>query len=230
LPGEAGTALSWAGSFFAGTVWITTSLFLVVFVGIYFAFAPDSYVNGLIQLLPIRARKRAEDILFLLGTTLRKWLIGQLVSMTVVGVLIGVGLYMLGVPLSLTLGVLAGILDFIPIVGPLLSSVPAILLGFLISPLHALYVVILYIIVNTFIESYLLVPLIQRYAVRLPPALALIVLVLMGRLFGFLGVLLATPLAAAALVLIKMVYVEDVLGDRSREHRVIGGTPIESQK
>lgn len=135
--------------------------------------------------------------------------------MVVVGILIGGGLKLFGVPLPVALGVLAGLFDFIPIIGPLFSAIPAVLLAFLIGPWHALYVVLLYLLVNTVIESHLLVPLIQRYTVSLPPALTVLALVLMGALFGFLGVLLAIPLAATLLVLVKMAYVQDVLGDIS---------------
>lgn len=123
---------------------------------------------------------------------------------------------MLGIPLGLALGVLAGLFNFIPIVGSLLSAVPAVLLAFLVSPWHPLYVIGVYVLVNTVIEGHVLVPLIQRYAVNLPPAVALVSLLLLGKLFGFLGLLLAIPMATTGLVLVQSIYVEDVLGDNGR--------------
>jgi len=169
----------------------------------------------LLRLFPVAHRERAGEVIDKLGSNLGNWLLGQLVSMTVVGTLIAIGLSVLGIPLGLALGVLAGLLNFIPIVGSLLSAVPAILLAFLVSPWHPVYVIGLYVLVNTVIESHLLVPLIQRYAVNLPPAVAIVALLLLGKLFGFLGLLLAIPMATTFLVLTKMVYIEGVLGDKT---------------
>jgi predicted PurR-regulated permease PerM len=215
---DAATVATRIAGFLTVTVEAITAILVILFVGIYLALTPEPYVEGAIKLFPVRMRARVGQVLDRLCCTLRYWLMGQIVAMTVVGTLVGVGLKLIGVPLALSLGVLAGLLDFIPIVGPLISAVPAVLLALLISPMHALYVVLLYVVVNTIIESNLVMPVVQRYAVALPPVLTIMALVLMGKLFGFLGLLLATPLAAAALVLIKMVYVGDVLGDRSAEN------------
>jgi predicted PurR-regulated permease PerM len=148
-----------------------------------------------------------------LGCLLQSWLLGQFLSMTVVGILIAVGLSIIGIPLSLVLGIIAGILDFIPIFGPIIAAIPAVLLGFTHSPLHALYVVLVFVAANQ-IEGHLLIPLIQKHTVSLPPALTVFALTLLGTLFGFMGLLLATPLTATAMVLVKRFYIEDVLGDR----------------
>jgi predicted PurR-regulated permease PerM len=212
---SAGKFAANAAGFFSLSVEAVATFFVIIFLGIYLAASPQVYLNGLIHLFPLSQRERVRELIDKLGTTLGHWLLGQLLSMSVVGTLIAVGLTVLGIPLGLALGVLAGLLNFIPIIGSLLSAVPAILLAFLVSPLHPLYVIALYVFVNTGIESHLLVPLIQRYAVNLPPALAVLALFLMGELFGFFGLLLAIPLAATLLVLVKIVYVRDVLGDRS---------------
>lgn len=203
-----------AAAFFSLSVEAVATFFVVLFLGIYLASAPQVYFDGLVLLFPISKRGRLRQILDKVGATLGHWLLGQMVSMTVVGTLIAVGLTLLGIPLGLAMGVLAGLLNFIPIIGSLLSALPAVLLAFLVSPLHPVYVIGLYVIVNTGIESHLLVPLIQRYAVNLPPAIAVVALFLMGELFGFLGLLLAIPLAATLLVLVKTLYVQDVLGDK----------------
>lgn len=215
LSSSAGKFAANAAAFFSLSVEAVATFFVILFLGIYLAAAPQVYLNGLTRLFPLSKRERVRDILDKVGVTLGRWLLGQMLSMTVVGTLIAVGLTLLGVPLGLALGVLAGLLNFIPIIGSLLSALPAVLLAFLVSPLHPVYVIGLYVVVNTGIESHLLVPLIQRYAVKLPPALAVIALFLMGELFGFLGLLLAIPLAATALVLVKHIYVQDVLGEHA---------------
>ena len=215
LTSTAGKLATNAAAFFKVSVGAVATFFVIVFLGIYLAAAPQVYLDGLVRLFPLSKRSRVREILDKLGTTLGHWLLGQMLSMTIVGTLIAVGLTALGIPLGLALGVLAGLLNFIPIVGSLLSALPAVLLAFLVSPLHPLYVILLYFVVNTGIESHVLVPLIQRYAINLPPALAVIALFLMGELFGFLGLLLAIPMAATLLVLVKTIYVQDVLGDRS---------------
>lgn len=208
-----GKLLLQAGEFFSVGVQAVVGLGLILFLGLYLAAAPQVYIKGLIRLFPIPKRARVREILDEIGSTLRNWLLGQLLSMIVVGTLTGVGLKLLGSPMPIALGVLAGLFNFIPIVGPLVSAVPAVLLAFLAGPWNALYVVLLYVLVNGVIESHVIVPLVQRYAVSLPPALTVLALVLSGVLFGFLGVLLAIPLTATVFVLVKMAYVHDVLGD-----------------
>jgi len=215
LSSSAGKLVGKAAGFFSLSVGAITTLFVIVFLGIYLAASPKVYVSGVTHLFPLSQRQRVGELFEKIGRTLGHWLLGQMLSMLVVGTLIAVGLTVLGIPLGLGLGVLAGLLNFIPIIGSLLSALPAVLLAFLVGPLHPVYVIVLYFIVNTGIESHLLVPLIQRYAVNLPPAIAVLALFFMGELFGFLGLLLAIPLAATLLVVVKLVYVRDVLGDHS---------------
>jgi predicted PurR-regulated permease PerM len=220
----AGKVAANAATFFRLSIGALGSLFLIIFLGIYLAVAPEVYVNGLVRLFPLAQRGHAREVLDKVGQNLGHWLLGQLVSMLVVGTLIAIGLSVLGIPLGLALGVLAGLFNFIPIVGSLISAVPAVLLAFLVSPWHPLYVIGVYVLVNTVIESHVLVPLIQRYAVNLPPAVALVALLLMGKLFGFLGLLLAIPLATTVLVLVQSIYVEGVLGDKGRLAQSRSGT------
>jgi predicted PurR-regulated permease PerM len=149
-----------------------------------------------------------------LGHILRRWLLGRLLSMAVVGVMTWIGLALLGIRLALSLAVLAATLAFVPYIGPVLALLPAALLGLLQGPAMAGYVVALYLGVQL-VESYLITPLIQRSTVALPPGLILATQVLMGALTGGLGVVLATPMLAALVVLTNRVYVEGVLGDTS---------------
>jgi predicted PurR-regulated permease PerM len=134
--------------------------------------------------------------------------------MTTLGSLVAIGLWIIGVPLPVALGFLAGILTFVPYIGGLVSAIPSLLLAVSVNLELAIYAGLLYLAVH-FVESYILAPLVQRRVLHLPPALTLSAQILLGVITGFLGLLLATPLVAAALVIIRMVYVEDVLGDRT---------------
>ncbi len=183
----------------------------IIFLGLFFAFSPSTYTNGLIALLPRRREARAREVLDALGTTLSRWLFGQLATMAIVAVLTTIGLWALGVELALVLGLLAGLLAFIPNIGPVIGAIPAIMIGLLDSPQQALWIIALYIVVQT-VESYVFYPLIQKKMVSLPPALILAAQFLMAVTLGTLALAMATPLAAAALVMVKMLYVEDVLG------------------
>lgn len=187
------------------------ALVITLSVGGYLAVDPWLYTNGILLLVPPRHRPRARDILAALGYTLRWWLIGQLVAMTAVGIMTAFGLWLLGVPLWLTLGLLAFLLDFVPYVGPIVAAVPGVLLALAESPTKAIYVTIMYIVVQQ-IESLLLIPFIQKRAVLLPPVLTIISQVVMAVLAGFLGIVFATPLMAVVMILVKMIYVEEILG------------------
>jgi predicted PurR-regulated permease PerM len=185
---------------------------VILFIGLYVAAQPGLYKNGFVRLMPLEKRNRAHEVLSAVGMTLRWWLIGKMMSMLVVGILTSLGLWLLGMPLALTLGTIAALLTFIPNIGPVLSAVPAVLLALLEGPTQVLYVLLLYLVIQT-VESYFITPLIQKRMVALPPALILLAQVLLGVLVGGFGLILATPLAAAALVIVNMVYIEDVLHD-----------------
>jgi predicted PurR-regulated permease PerM len=138
------------------------------------------------------------------------WMFGKVLSMIAVGALTWLGLGLLGIPLALSLAVLAAALTFIPNFGPVLSAVPAVLLGLMNSPARAAYVALLYVGIQT-AESYVLTPIFQKKAGALPPALLIVAQVAMGSLSGGIGLAVATPLTAALLVLVRHLYVEDVL-------------------
>jgi len=206
--------LSGAGTVVSSTFGAVGSLVVFLFIGLFVAFEPGLYRRGFLRLLPMARRERADAIMAETAATLRMWMAGKLLSMLVVGLATWGGLALLGVPLGLTLALLAALLTFVPNFGPVLSAIPAVLLGLLDGPSKALYVVLLYVGVQ-FVESYVLTPIVQKKTVSLPPALTLIAQVVMGTLAGGLGVLVASPLTAAALVIVKRVYVEDVLGDEA---------------
>lgn len=197
---------------FATSVGAIFSLIVILFTGLYIAFDPGLYRAGVIRLTPLHGRKRAGEVLDSLGRTLRGWLISQSFSMTVVGVATTVGLWLMGVPLALALGLIAFTFTFVPYVGPIAAAVPAVLVALTVSPMQAAYVALLYFGVQM-VEGNLLTPLFQQQMVKLPPALTIVSQVLMGALLGTVGIVFATPLAACALVLVKMLYVHDTLGD-----------------
>ncbi|KJS01187.1 MAG: hypothetical protein VR65_09820 [Desulfobulbaceae bacterium BRH_c16a] len=203
---------SQAVGLFATTFGAITSAFIILFVGLYLSFSPRYHVDGLLHLIPERSRNRADQVFQALDYTLGRWLIGRFIEMLMISVVSYLGLLLLDIPLALMLATLAGILTFIPNIGPVISAIPAILLAFTQSPMTALYVFLLYVVIQT-IESYLITPLIQQRAVSLPPVLTLSSQVVLGSTLGLLGLILATPLTAAALVLVKLIYVENVLGD-----------------
>lgn len=210
---QLGSMVPNAGLFFGGVLGAIGNVIIILFVGIYFAATPQLYTNGLVRMIPQSKRGRAREVLQELGHTLASWLLGKSASMLIVGIATSVGLSLLGVPLALILGIIAGLLDFIPYLGPVMAGVPAVLLALSISPDLALYTVLLFVGVQL-VEGYLLQPLIEARAVDLPPALVIVMQLIFGTLFGFAGVALATPLAAGLSVLVKMLYIEDVLGDR----------------
>jgi predicted PurR-regulated permease PerM len=186
---------------------------VIIFVALYVAAETHVYSGGLVKLVPPARRRRAAEILNETSGTMWYWMLGRLFAMTVLGTMVAVGLWLLGVPLPVALGFLAGIMIFVPYIGAIVSAIPSVLIAASIDLMLAVYVVALYVGVHL-VEGYVLVPLVQRRAVHLPPALILSAQLILALLAGFLGLLFATPLAAAAIVLIRTIYIEDMLGDR----------------
>jgi len=198
--------------FVSSTIAVVAGLVLILVLSIYVGADPDTYHDGLMLLFPRPWRKRGGEVLTAISVALRKWLVTQLIAMVVIGVVSTVVLLILGVKAAVPLGVIAGILEFIPTVGPILSALPAVAMGFVDSPEKALAVVIAYIAIQQ-MENYLLIPFLMREGVDLPPALTIIAQALMALIFGFLGLLCAVPALAATMVAVKMLYVQDVVGE-----------------
>jgi predicted PurR-regulated permease PerM len=213
---DAATFLTSVGGYFSSTLGALGNVFVMILLAIYLASEPRFYADGFTKLFPKNSRLRAFEVLSEIGNTLSWWLIGKAASMVFIGLLTWIGLWILGVPLSLTLGLIAGLLSFIPNFGPIISAVPAILLAFIDSPISAVYVLILFVVVQV-IESNLVTPYIERQTVELPPALTVFAQLALSILIGGIGLVLATPLLAVAVVLVQMVYIEDVLGDKNTE-------------
>jgi predicted PurR-regulated permease PerM len=170
--------------------------------GIYLAAQPDLYRRGLMRVLPPSARPWTDSLLDETGLRLRQWLFAQFISMVSIGVFVGAGLTMIGIPASLALGLFAGLAEFIPVAGPILGSIPALLIALLHGLDKAEYVLGLFILVQQF-EGHVLLPLVQRRFATLPPVVTIFSLIGFAVLFGWTGVLFATPLAVAGSVLLK---------------------------
>jgi predicted PurR-regulated permease PerM len=193
-------------------VWGLTGVVVVLFVGLYIAYQPDLYLSGLVKLAPPEQRGRAGEILGKLHSVLVRWIIGRIASMALVGLLTAAGLWMLGVPLPVTLAVIAALLTFIPNLGPLLAAVPQALLALQAGTSTVAYVILFNIALQT-VESYLITPIIERRQVTLPPAMTISAQLLMGVLFGAIGMIMAAPLTASAMLLAQTLYIRDRLGD-----------------
>ncbi|MDP8925690.1 MAG: AI-2E family transporter [Actinomycetota bacterium] len=180
----------------------------VVLVSTIFAVAqPEPLVNGFVALYPAGWRERVREILYEMYLNVQRWFLGQLVSMAVIGMLFTVALFVIGIPFALLLGILSGLLAFIPFVGPAISVIPPILLALADDPVKALWVILAYAGVQ-FIEGNIIQPLVMSRAVSLHPVIIVFALLIMGTLFGFVGVLMAIPLVAALHVLVHELWVK----------------------
>lgn len=197
---------------FRGTLNILVNAFIILFIGIYGAAAPKPYVEGVVRLVPPAHRARAREVVHALGRALRWWLVGRGIMMVIVGLLTALGLHLAGIPSPVALGLVAALCSFVPYLGPIISVLPALLVASVLGMTEILYVLIVYSAVQLF-ESYLIAPLVQQQAVHIPPATVITAQFIGGIGAGAVGVLLATPLTIVLIVLIQMLYVEDVLGE-----------------
>ena len=191
----------------AGVANVLSFAVVIVIATVYAVAEPAPLINGFIVLFPAGQRQRVREILHEMYKTVQRWFLGQLVSMTIIGVLSTVALFIIGVPFALLLGIFSGLISFIPYLGPLISVFPPVLLALTGDPIDALWVVLAYAGIQT-VESYLIQPVVMSRAVSLHPAVVMFALLVMGTLFGFVGVLLAVPLVAALLVLLRELWIE----------------------
>ncbi|NJK80863.1 MAG: AI-2E family transporter [Chloroflexaceae bacterium] len=215
---SASNALSRIPRVFTGLMGILTSLLVIFALGVFLSLQPSMYINGFARLFPHHRREHVHDVLVTVGYSLKWWLISRMFSMMVIGTMTAIGLWVLGVPNALVLGIVSGVVNFVPFIGTILALVPVGIVALLQSPLTLLYVLIFYFGVQT-VESYFLTPFVQQRAVHIPPALGLSFQLLLSILTGVWGFLLAIPLIAAILVLVKILYIEDVLGDETDVRR-----------
>lgn len=183
---------------------VTGAFLLVLFIAAYIGVEPHLYHGGMLELVPPRDRERTIVAMAGVATTLRRWLVTQLIAMAVIGTVTTIFLFAIRVKAALPLGILAGVAKFIPIVGSIFAVIPAMAMAFIDSPHKALVVGIGYLAIQ-FLENHLLVPLLMKHGVNVPPAMTLGVQALMALLFGFLGLLVAVPLLAAILTVVRII-------------------------
>lgn len=210
LTSQSATLADFAFGVLQSTVAVFGAIVLVIFLSLYVATDPEVYRRGVLLLFPVDRRERIGELMTALATALRTWFATQLVAMLVIGTVTTIALAIIGVRAALPLGVLAGIFEFIPNVGPTLSAIPAILMGFADSPRMALVVTGLYWAIQ-FLENNLLIPYLMKQQLDLPPALTLLTQVVMAYVFGFLGLFVAIPLLATVVVGVRMFWVVDDL-------------------
>ncbi|MBC3538246.1 AI-2E family transporter [Rufibacter sediminis] len=211
-----GSAMKNAFSVFYSTFGALANILIVLVIGIYLAVSPQETADGLVRLVPKPRRTRAREVIHVLRYTLWGWLKGTLLAMAVIGTLTTIGLWIIGVPLPLLLGVFAGLMEFIPNLGPFIAGLPAVALALVQDPGKALTVVLFFVALQS-VEGYILTPLVQKRIIDLPPILTIIGQVVLGLIAGPWGLLLAVPMVAVIMVLVKMLYIEDVLGDHDVE-------------
>jgi predicted PurR-regulated permease PerM len=202
-----GGALATAANVGASVANVITFAVVIVIATVYSVAKPAPLIIGFVSLFPAGSRQKVREILREMYETLQRWFLGQLASMTIIGVLSAVALYLIGIPFALLLGIFSGLVSFIPFVGPVISVIPPVLLALIGDPIDALWVVLAYATIQT-IESYLVYPLVMSQAVSLHPATVMFALLIMGTLFGFVGVLLAVPLVTTLQVLLRELWIE----------------------
>jgi predicted PurR-regulated permease PerM len=196
----------------SGVAYVVEAAIVILIVGIFGAADPDVYKRGLLYLVPPGHRSRISQALDETVGNLRGWLLGQITLMVMVGLTTALSLWLLGVPLALTLGLITGVMEMIPYIGPWIAFVPAALISLQLGAWYLVATAGIYLGLHI-LEGYLVGPLVQRRAIHLPPALTLVTQVLLGEMFGVLGLFVAAPLTVAVVVFVKNLYVEDALGD-----------------
>ncbi len=196
------------------------ALVIVVICGIYIAAQPRLYRDGLVQLFPPRLHARAGDFFDGIAEALQRWLLGQLFEMILIGALSTFAVWLIGVPSPLALGLIAGIGEFIPYLGPLLAAIPAVLVALTKSPDTALWTLVAYLVIHQ-IEGQLVAPLIQRHMVSIPPAVMLLGIVAITYLFGMVAIIFAAPIAVVVFAAVNLLYVQDTLGESTELTRTL---------
>ncbi|MBJ3786615.1 AI-2E family transporter [Devosia sediminis] len=224
---DPGGLVSQAGSFFGSTLGVLSNVVVIIFLGLFFAINPAVYRDGFLLLMPQRHRPLILSALTETGEALRGWMVTQLAMMVLIGTLVGLMLWALGVPNALVLGLLAGSLNFIPFLGPIFSAVP-VLLTLAAEDTNVLILGAVGLLLIQNLEGYILTPMLQQRIIKLSPAWSLSIMAAMGALFGITGIALATPVYAVARVLVLKLYVEPREGravSLGREQRRLIITP-----
>ena len=204
ITGKAALVLAGAVSSFAAAMGYAA---VMLVVAIYIAAQPQLYRGLILKAVPPGRRSRISGLFDHTEDLLKRWLVGQAVVMASIGVLSSIGLWLLGIDVALALGLLSGMLSFVPYVGTILSMVPAMLVALNVGPYHVLWVVLLYCGIHL-VEGDLITPLVQAQATSLPPVVSLVSIIVFGVLFGPAAVLLAAPLALFLSAALQNLYIE----------------------
>ena len=202
-----GGALTTVASVGASVATVLSFAVVILITTVYTVARPVPLVNGFVSLFPAGQRQRVREILGEMYRTVQKWFLGQLASMTIIGLLFTVAMFVIGIPFALLLGIFSGLISFVPYVGPMISVIPPVLLALTGNPIDALWVILAYLGIQA-IEGNLVQPIVMSRAVSLHPVTLVFALLTMGTLFGFVGVFLAIPLVAALHVLLRELWIE----------------------
>lgn len=202
------------------------SVLIVIFLSLYLLSNPQMHQEGLIKLFPLWYRHRVREIIARLDLMLRGWLRATVISMAFVAISTGVGMALLGIQQAAALGVLAGLLSFIPNFGPIIAIIPSIAVGIVQAPENVGWIfVVIYGV--SFIQSQIVTPILVAGSIRLPPVLVLLGQIISGAFLGFLGLMLSVPITAIIMILVQEIYIKDMLGDRSVDDEALSA-PEES--
>jgi predicted PurR-regulated permease PerM len=205
--GDSSKTLLIVKHFFSSSFGILGDLYIVALMAIFFIVTPSVYINGMVKLLPLKAKEKGADIINKIGDILKKWLKAQLFGMLFIGVLTAIGLMIIGMPMVLPLSIIAGLLNVIPNFGPLIALMPGVLIGLLQNTTTAIIIACMYTFIQI-IQTAVSQPLLQKKMINISPALVIVGQVAFGLLAGFWGVLLATPLIAILTILVQELYID----------------------
>jgi predicted PurR-regulated permease PerM len=195
--------------FLTNSIAAIAGLVLVLFLAAYFAVDPGLYRRGIMRLVPPKRRKRADELFEELSAILRQWFLARLLAMVAVGIITGVALAFLKIPAAGALGLIAGLLEFVPFVGPIAAAIPAVAMALIVSPEKAVYVIILFVILQQ-LEGNVITPLLMKNRLDVPPAVTILAVSALGIVFGIVGMLVAEPLSAVLIVAIRELYVDRI--------------------
>ena len=201
--------LDTATTFFSTSFGVLGDLYIILFLGIFFTAGPSMYKQGILLLVPAKKKIIGHRIIDRIGLSLKGWLKGMLVSMILITILLAIGLSIIGIPVTMVLSFITGILEIVPNIGPLIAMVPGVLLAITISTNTAILVAILYVACQTIVAN-IVTPLLQKKIINLPPALTLMSQLIMGSVSGALGIILAVPLLAIVIILVDELYIKGV--------------------
>ncbi len=198
------------GTFVSTTIVAIEAVIVILISAGYLAGHPDVYRAGLVRLFSPRYQAWANETLEDLGSALRYWLLGQLMQMVIIGLLSTLAVWLIGLPSPWALGLIAGVAEFVPYIGPILAAIPALLVALTQGQGNVIWTLGAYLAIHQ-VEGNLVVPLVQQRMIYIPPALMLLGIAAIGALAGIVGFVMAAPIVVAVFIVVQKVYVRDTL-------------------